>query len=156
MLVQGAEARFLRGLLAFDAGRSLEALALFEAALEVERRLGVRTPQARYLSYYGYCLARDENRVREGVELCRRATLIEFFNAELFLNYGRALLLAGRRREAFDAFVRGLAIQNNHSDMRRELAGMGQRRRPVLPFLDRANPLNAALGKLLRSASPPL
>ena len=51
MLVQAAESRFARGLLALEAGRGLEALALFEASIELERRLGSRTPQARYLSF---------------------------------------------------------------------------------------------------------
>ncbi len=68
MLVQAAETRFQRGMTALEQGRVLEALALFEAAIEVERRVGGRPPQARYLSYYGLCLARDAHPAREGVE----------------------------------------------------------------------------------------
>ena len=150
MLVQAAETRFQRGLLALGDGRCLEALALFEAALELEQRLGARTPQARYLSYYGWCLARDGSQPREGAELCRQAIALEFFNADLFLNYGRVLLLADRRKEAFDAFVKGLSVQRNHQEILRELASMGWRKRPVFTFLPRANPINVALGKLFR------
>jgi len=155
MLVQAAETRFQRGVAALNGGRSLEALALFEAALELERRLGARAPQARYLSYYGFCLAHDGNQPREGAELCRQAIALEFFNADLFLNYGRVLLLTERRKEAFAAFVKGLSVQKNHQEILRELGRMGWRKRPVLGFLRRANPINVALGKMLRPAPHP-
>jgi tetratricopeptide (TPR) repeat protein len=152
MLVQAAETRFQRGLVALDAGRSLEALALFEAALELERRLGSSAPQARYLSFYGLCLAGDGRHLREGAEYCRQAIALEFFNADLFWNYGRVLLLSDRRRDAFAAFVKGLSVQKNHQEILRELSRMGWRRPPVLAFLARGNPLNVALGKMLRAA----
>jgi len=156
MLVQAAESRFQRGLTALGDGRSLEALALFEAALELERQLGARTPQARYLSYYGLCLAHDGSQPREGAELCRQAIALEFFNADLFWNYGRVLLLSARRKEAFAAFVKGLSVQKNHQEILRELGRMGWRKRPVLPFLPRANPINVALGRVFRAASHPV
>jgi len=154
MLVQAAETRFQRGLQALSDGRSLEALALFESALEVERRLGARTPQARYLSYYGFSLATDGGQRREGTELCRKAIQIEFYNADLFSNLGRALLLSDSRKEAFQAFAKGLSLQNNHAEIVRELGRMGWRRRPVVAFLPRGNPINVALGKLIRPAVP--
>ena len=153
MLVQAAEARFQKGLQALEGGRHLEALALFEAALELERRLGGSTPQARYLSYYGLCLAHDGTLVREGMDFCRQAIALEFFNADLFWNYGRVLLLSDRRREAFTAFVKGLSVQKNHQEILRELGRMGWRKPPVIGFLPRGNPLNVALGKLLRAGS---
>lgn len=156
MLVQAAEARFQRGLAALGDGRGLEALALFEAALELDRRLGARTPQARYLSYYGLSLARDGSHLREGVDFCRQAIDLEFFNADLFWNYGRVLLLAERRREAFSIFVKGLSVQKNHQEILQELRRMGWRRRPVLSFLARGNPVNIALGKLLRPGGRPV
>jgi tetratricopeptide (TPR) repeat protein len=156
MLVQAAETRFQRGLAALGDGRNLEALALFEAALELERRLGARTPQARYLSYYGLCLAQDGSQRREGADFCRQAIALEFFNADLFWNYGRVLLVSDRRKEAFTAFVRGLSVQKNHQDILRELSKMGWRKPPVLPFLPRANPLNVALGRLFRAGRQPV
>jgi tetratricopeptide (TPR) repeat protein len=155
MLVQAAETRFQRGLQALGDGRNLEALALFEAALELERRLGSRAPQARYLSYYGLCLAQDGSQLREGAEFCRQAIALEFFNADLFWNYGRVLLVADRRKEAFAAFVKGLSVQKNHQEILRELAKMGWRKPPVLPFLPRGNALNVALGRLFRAGRAP-
>lgn len=156
MLVQAAETRFQRGLQALTDGRNLEALALFEAALELERRLGARAPQARYLSFYGLCLAQDGNRVREGAEFCRQAIALEFFNADLFWNYGRVLLVADRRKEAFAAFVKGLSVQKNHQEILRELSKMGWRKPPVIPFLPRGNPLNVVLGRIFRGGRRPV
>jgi tetratricopeptide (TPR) repeat protein len=155
MLVQAAETRFQRGLNALDAGRGLEALALFEAALEVERRLGARTPQARYLSYYGLSLATEGGRPRDGAELCRQAIALEFFNADLCLNYGLALMANARRKEAYAAFLKGLRVQKSHQGILRELGRMGWRRRPVFPFLARRNPINVALGRMFRPAPTP-
>ena len=152
MLVHAAETRFQRGLQAQKDGRGLEALALFEAALELERRLGARTPQARYLSYYGLALARDAGQLREGAELCRQAVALEFFNADLFWNYGRVLLLSDRRKDAYNAFVKGLSVQKSHQEILQELGRMGWRRRPMIGFLPRTHPINAALGRLFRPA----
>jgi tetratricopeptide (TPR) repeat protein len=156
MLVQAAETRFQRGLQALGDGRNLEAMALFEAALELERRLGARAPQARYLSYYGLCLAQDGSQLREGAEFCRQAIALEFFNPDLFWNYGRVLLVADRRKEAFTAFVKGLSVQKNHQDILRELSKMGWRKPPVLSFLPRGNPLNVALGRIFRTGRQPV
>jgi len=152
MLVHAAETRFQRGLQAQKDGRGLEALALFEAALELERRLGARTPQARYLSYYGLALARDAGQLREGAEFCRQAVALEFFNADLFWNYGRVLLLSDRRKDAYAVFVKGLSVQKSHQEILQELGRMGWRRRPMIGFLPRAHPINAALGRLFRPA----
>ena len=154
MLVQAAETRFQRGLQAFQDGRGLEALALFEASLELEQRLGARNPQARYLSYYGLALARDAGQLREGAEFCRQAVAREFFNADLFLNYGRVLLMQNRRKEAFAALVKGLSVQRNHQEIIAELARMGWRKRPMIACLARSHPLNAALGKFFRRWRP--
>lgn len=148
MLVHSAEQRFRRGLEALSAGRRLEALALFETALELERRHGGGRPQARYLSYYGLCLALERRRLPEGVELCRQAIPLEFYNPDLCLNLGRALVAGDRRREAHDAFVKGLGLAPRHPEILRELRRMGRRRRPPVPFLDRSHPINVLLGKL--------
>ncbi|HUC44828.1 MAG TPA: hypothetical protein VMR65_12355 [Candidatus Sulfotelmatobacter sp.] len=154
MLVQAAETRFQRGIAALEAGRGIEALALFEAAIELERRLGAGVPQARYMSWYGLTIALEAQRLREGAALCRQAIALEFYNADLCWNYGRVLLAADDRRGAFDAFLKGLKVQKSHAGIQRELSRMGWRRRPVLPFLDRANLLNRMLGKLLHGATP--
>ncbi|HEX6852681.1 MAG TPA: tetratricopeptide repeat protein [Candidatus Polarisedimenticolaceae bacterium] len=154
MLVHSAENRFQRGMEALNRGRGLEGLALFEAAIELERQHGAPRPQARYLSWYGLALALEGGRVREGVEFCRQAVPLEFYNPELYLNLGRVLIVAGRKREAYDALRKGIALQPSHPGIQRELARLGRRRRPVVPFLDRSHPINVALGKMFRPVKP--
>ena len=82
MLIQAAEDSYKRGLRSLSNGRPLEALAWFEAAVELERRFDVERPQARYLSYYGLCLGLSGRHMHEAVRLCRGAVTIEEFNEE--------------------------------------------------------------------------
>ena len=148
MLNRQAEESFDRGLAAVEERRWTEATAFFEAAVEVERRMGNRKPQARYLSYYGLCLAHSGNQRHDAISLCRQAAEIETFNPDLRLNLGRVLLQAGRKREAFKAFASGLRQEPSHEALRQEIRRMGVRKKPVLRFLPRNNPVNILLGRL--------
>lgn len=148
MLVHAAEESFRRGLHGLRVGRQVEALALFEAAIELERRMGPKEIQARYLSYYGVTLALLGKRLHDGVYFCRQAIQREPYNGELYFNLGRACLRAGRRREAHVSLIKGLRLHPGHPGMLRVLDEMGCRRAPVVPFLPRRNPLNVLLGRL--------
>lgn len=148
MLVRAAEESFDQGMTALSDGRHREALAYFEAAISLEKQYGVPRPQARYLSQYGLCLGALTAHRAEGIRFCREAAAIEEYNPDLHLNLGRALMLSGRRAEAFRALTRGLAMQPNHGAIVGELKKLGLRRRPVLPFLSRGNPVNVFLGRL--------
>jgi tetratricopeptide (TPR) repeat protein len=150
MLVQLAEESFQRGVAAYDAGRGREAMAFFEAAIELERRLGDGPPQARYLSLYGLCLGTIKRRRYRGVQFCREAVDLEQYNPDMYCNLGRVLLAAGRRKEAHEALMRGLRIQSDHQEIIRALKEMGIRRRLPIPFLARSNPINVYLGLMRR------
>jgi len=147
MLVQMAEDSYRSGIAALESDRQREAMAYFEAAIELERRQGVAPPQARYLSHYGLCLALYRKRSREGVRFCRKAVSIEQFDPELQWNLGRTLLAAGFRRKARQALVAGLQLQPDHRGIRQDLKWMGMRKRPFVPFLSRENPINVYLGR---------
>jgi tetratricopeptide (TPR) repeat protein len=148
MLFGAAEESFQKGLHALAAGQRRQAMALFEAAIELERRLGGRRPQARYLSYYGLCLGLELHEVPEGLRFCREAVTLEPYNPDARYNLGRLLFIAGRRKEAHEALCKGLKLQPQHRGIRIALRDMGLRRRPVLPFLGRRHPLNVLLGRL--------
>lgn len=153
MLVQAAEESFQKGIKALAEGRQREALAMFEAALELAQRFGTERPQARYLSYYGLCLGLERNELREALRFCREAVTLEGYNPDLRCNLGRILMKAGRRKEAHQALLRGLSLQADHVDLRRALKSMGLRRRPPVPFLRRNHPLNVFLGRKLSRAA---
>jgi tetratricopeptide (TPR) repeat protein len=149
MLCRAAEMSFEKGLeILRGGGDGREAMALFEAALTLDQRSGNEYGQARYRSYYGVCLALRERKIREGLTLCQEAAREEFFNPEMWLNLGRVELTAGHRRKAYLAFTRGLRLAPEHKELERELGRLGVRRRPVFPFLSRANPLNVLAGRM--------
>jgi len=148
MLVRPAEESFFKGIGALQQGRGIEALALFEAAVVIERRQKVVIPQARYLSFYGLCLGLEAKRLAEGIRLCRDAIALEFFNADLCWNLGRLLVEAGQRGEGYLAFRKGLSLQPGHPGIVREMRRMGMRRPRAVQFLARSNPLNVILGRL--------
>jgi len=111
------------------------------------------------LSYFGCLQAIVDKKYRSGVENCKRAILLlkkkEAFNEEvlypvLYLNLGRAYVAAGKKRDAMDAFKKGLRYDNGNSDLKRELLGLGVRKQPPVPFLDRSNPINKYIGLILR------
>src|SRR6266705_570563 len=140
MDVSTSENSFRRGLRAVDRGAHLEALAYFEAAVQLARRLGAEAVPMKYLSYYGWCLAICSDRLDEAREFCEAAVRSEFYNPDAYWNLGRVYLKTGDRSLAFDTIVRGL---------RR----LGIRRKPVLPLFDRGHPVNRLLGRLRRSLS---
>ena len=151
MLVQHAEESFGIGIEALTEGQNRKAMAMFEAAIELEKRSGVNKPQPRYLSYYGLCLGLETKKLHEAVKFCREAVSRENFNADMYFNLGRVLLKAHKRREGYEALKNGLRLHPSHKGIIRELQRIGVRRRPVIPFLSRSNPLNITLGKLRHS-----
>ena len=148
MLVRAAEESFEKGLLALGENRWREAMAYFESAVALERRFEVENPQARYLSYLGLCLGMTRTKTFDAIQLCHQAVTLERYNADIRWNLGRVLLAAGKRREAYSAFVRGLRQEPDHSGLRCELRRMGMRRRPVIAFLSRTHPINVMFGRM--------
>ena len=147
MLIPSAEESFARGRLALASGKRREAMALFEASIEIERRRRQSRPQPRYLSYYGLCLALERGEVREALRYCREAVTLEGYNPDIRCNLGQVLLRAGRRKEAYRSFVRGLKTDCHHRQSVDAIKTMGIRRRPFFSFLHRQNPLNVLLGR---------
>ncbi len=108
------------------------------------------------LSYYGYMQAAFGRKYRIGIETCRRALSMIETNALpgkeispiLYLNLGRAYIAAGKRKNAVDVFLRGLKHDQNEHILT-ELHSIGMRRKPFVPFLNRANPINKYIGMML-------
>lgn len=112
------------------------------------------------LSYYGCLQALVDKKYRSGVENCKRAILLlksqgsssaEVLYPVLYLNLGRAFIAAGRKKDAIDSLNKGLKYDSGHSDLRKELQGLGVRKQPPVAFLDRSNPINKYIGMMLKS-----
>ncbi len=128
-----------------------------EAYTIVLKACNVHPTHPLVLSYYGWLQAVVDKKPRSGVTFCRRA-FTNFKTADphaagsvypvLYLNLGRTLLLSGRKKEALESFGRGLSYDRCHRELKKEMNALGIRRKPVLPFLSRSNPLNKLLGKV--------
>ncbi len=151
MAILSAENLFRKGLAALSEGAAAEAQALFHAAIQAERRRGIRRPQMRYLSFYGLSVALAKGATSEAVRACEVAARSEQANADLFLNLAKVYQMAGKLTRALDACERGLLMDPSHPALGALLAKLDRRQRPPLPFLRRSNALNRWLGKV-RSA----
>jgi len=130
-----------------------------DAALDTARKALDKFPSdPLLLSYYGVLVATVRNDPREGIKICRDAILMlqdaipfgsEFFYPVFYLNLGKAYLQGKRKREAITAFRRGLKSDPENRELLNELKNLGVRKRPALPFLDRGNPVNKYIGKLM-------
>lgn len=139
----------------FEAGKRFlrednldKALRAFEKAYKEDAH------NASYMSYYGLCKALRGGQIGLGLELCTRAIKKEFFRAEFYLNLGKIYLAAENKKGAINVFRKGLRFEPRHSELNRLLSTLGIRNRPVLPMLERSNPVNRVLGKFLRKTMP--
>jgi tetratricopeptide (TPR) repeat protein len=110
------------------------------------------------LSYYGCLQAQVERKYRAGVEKCQQAiSLIQKLTAfgedmlypVFYLNLGKAYVAARKKRDAFDAFEKGLAFDKGNREILLEIRALGSRKKSIVPFLDRSNPINKYLGKIV-------
>jgi tetratricopeptide (TPR) repeat protein len=122
------------------------------AALVRAERLAPRHAQIR--ASLGLAIAYVERDFERARELCESAAEQEFFNPDAYLHLARVHLVFGYRSEALRHLRRGEMIDPGHPEIRDEIAGLGRRGVPVVPFLPRRHPINRALGgarSLLRS-----
>lgn len=145
-----AESAYRKGLTAVSRGDFLEALAYFEATLELSSSRPGRLSIAA-ISYYGLCLAMASERRAEARDLCEAAVEEDPGAPEMYLNLSRVCVAQGDRAHAFRTLVRGLRVEPRHPGLVEALRRLGFRRRPVVAFLPRQHPLNRLLGSL-RSA----
>ncbi len=137
-----AEELFHKGLHALESDHIYIALACFEQAASIER-----TPL--HCSYLAYCLAKGRSQFPDAISLCREALKAEPDNALHYLHLGRIYIAAGRRKRAIGALRRGLGCGDN-AVILRELASLGERKKPVFRTLPRSHPVNKYLGIVLK------
>lgn len=133
----------------------------YESALKLVTTALERYPdEPILLSYYGYLEALVNKNYTFGINTCLKAREMildkvsfgrEFFNHVLCLNLGRAYLAAGNKKEALETFHIGLKFNAENKDLLIEIKNLGMRRKPVIAFLPRSNPINKYVGKLRRA-----
>ena len=112
------------------------------------------------LSYYGCLVAIVENNPKEGIKICEDAVKMldtsmpfgaEIFYPVFYLNLGRAHLKGSKKDAALRVFQEGLRYDPGNHDILWEMKKMGMRKKPLLPFLSRSNPINKYIGMLLNN-----
>jgi tetratricopeptide (TPR) repeat protein len=104
------------------------------------------------LSYFGLCLALVQKKYREGLDLCKRALDLEFYNGDHYVNLTRLYMARGDRKKAVETADAGLKVAPEHEELLRIRRELGVRSRPAVPFLDRSNPVNVTLGQARHAA----
>jgi len=148
------------GTLELDNVESPAAEANFNMAMEQLHRLQIRgalesmqaairlaPDNARYISFYGLCLAQS-GRPDDGVETCRRAVAMRPEDALVRVNLGRVHKLIGDKSAAHRTFLEAWQADKCAPGPASELARMGVRRPPVLRFLPRSHWCNVSLGRM--------
>ena len=110
-------------------------------------RQGTELPGLFY-SYLGFGIAKFQRKTQEGVALCQHAIKVQFYEPENYLNLARVHLLRHNRGKAVEAIHRALKLSPRHPEVLKVIREIGYRRRPVVAFLSRDNPLNVWLGKM--------
>lgn len=109
--------------------------------------MGEDLPGVAY-SYLGVGVARLQKQLREGLKLCEHAVRIQFYEPDNHMNLAKVLLLTNNRRGAVESIARGLKLDPQHAGLRGLRQEIGVRKRPVLKFLGRNNPINRLLGRI--------
>ena len=151
MPILSAENQFKKGLTALVDHSYKDATVFFKRAIDVDLSRNRRTPDLRYLSYYGLSLARAGMSTTEAISICRQAVSRHKKHPVLWLNLGRVYVVAGKTQRALEALDRGARLAPENRVLANELAQLERRSIPVLRRLPRSHPVNIALGKLRRS-----
>jgi tetratricopeptide (TPR) repeat protein len=114
------------------------------------------------LSYCGWLQAVVDRKQQSGLAACRKAFVL-FKTSDpaaagrvypvLYLNLGRTLLLARKKKEAVENFEKGLTYDKSNVELKQEMKVLGTRKQPPVPFLSRSNPINKLIGKIVHEKS---
>ena len=118
-----------------------------EALVHVQRALRSSPKNPFYLSYAGLVAALAGQRFADAEWFCLEALDLRRNHPQLYLNLAEVYQTAGRSREAIAVLKRGFASTGRDHRIQCALQKLGKRRKPVLPFLHRSNPMNRILGK---------
>ena len=120
-----------------------------KALADIGRALLAAPKNAVYRSYAGLVAALAEERFEDAEQLCLEALKLQHKHPQLYLNLAQVYQRAGRFEEAVEVLKKGFISTGRDPQIRCALQTFSKRlrRKPVLPFFDRSNPMNRVLGK---------
>ena len=146
----GPKTDFLKGKALFAEGKLSDACKYFYKSYTADRG----NPE--FLSYYGVSVALGKGEIKLGLELCTRAIKMEFYRPEFYVNLAKVYDASGNKKGAITALTKGAKYETKGEDIHDMLVELGFRKRPILPFLRRANVFNKTLGIFFRVTLPRL
>lgn len=130
----------------------------YEAALDSAEEALKRFPfDPFFMSHCGHLTAVFRRKSADGIKMCQEAIKIlrqsksadtVVFLPLFYMHLGRAYVAGRKKKAAIDAFQEGLKYDSGNAELLSEIKGLGTRKSPVIPFLERSNPINVFLGKL--------
>ncbi|MCW8955785.1 MAG: tetratricopeptide repeat protein [Gammaproteobacteria bacterium] len=105
----------------------------------------------KYQSFYGF--SRVLNGHADGLMLCKNAVKGNPKDGDIYLNLARAELFNGDRAAAVKTLDQGLLVDRFHQGLQELKNEIGCRNYNPIPILKRSNPLNEAIGRLIRKPS---
>jgi Flp pilus assembly protein TadD len=124
-----------------------------KALLELRRCVEFDSTNPYYLSFLGLAIARSEKRWAEAIKLCETALQFKRKELQLHLNLAEVYVASGQRSDAIIILDQARESFGPNPRLVKARSRVEKRRSPMLPFLDRQNPLNKSLGKLRHRAS---
>lgn len=118
-----------------------------DALRDLDRAIRLVPKQPLYVSQYGVGLAQRGD-LDQAIDLCERAAKADPRNALVLVNLGRVYRIVGDSSHAHEKFVQAWKADRRSRAAAAELARMGVRKAPVLPFLPRSHWCNRGLGQL--------
>lgn len=135
---------FKRGLKLLRRGYPEDAVVCFSKIVDMNY------DSAACYSWLGLAIARSKyGDIAKAEQYCRKAVKKAFYQPRYYVNLAEVYILWGKKRRAVDALESCLKLDDGNIGARRKLTSMGLRKRPVIPFLSRSNPLNKYLGIIL-------
>ena len=148
MIAESSEEKFKQGMQFLKDNNLEKATRSFEKAYKEDKE------NAMYMSYYGMCAAMRWGEIGLGIELCTRAVKKEFYKTEYYINLSRVYIKADNKKGAISVLKKGLRFDPENDIIHEELVKLGARKKPVIPFMNRSNPINKFLGMFFRKTMP--
>jgi tetratricopeptide (TPR) repeat protein len=129
--------------------RYSEAIEIFEECLPrlSSHDVSDKPVLSRSSSFYGVCVAAVHRHYAEAAKYCNISLKSQFMDPDHHTNLGLVYLERNDRRSAVQHLHAGLRIQPKNARIHQILDEIGRRKRPVLSFLPRDNPINVWLGR---------
>jgi tetratricopeptide (TPR) repeat protein len=143
-----AKTDFNKGKSLLKSGNTHGACRAFQKAFKKE------SENPEYLSYYGMCAALSRGEIKLGIELCTKAIKKEFYRPHYYENLSRVYVVAGNKKSAITAIMKGLKYDRDSETLHSMLVELGVREKPVISIFKRSNPLNKLLGIFFRRTIP--